>query len=123
MPLSTNDVRRAEGLPELKPKTVKLELNESEAHALAALLGKVGGSPEYSARKHLDSASRKLERLGYDWTRSIYRGRAQGALSFGNQVTKGHFRSLLDSSEIKWFDTEPTDPWKWEPVTLAEPKP
>jgi hypothetical protein len=49
---------------QITTKSYVLELSEDEAHALAAVLTKVGGSQEDSPRKHTEAVHRALDAQG-----------------------------------------------------------
>ena len=52
-----------------KVTSIILELSDKEAETLAAILGRVGGDPNGSPRKHTDSISTALGKAGFSWER------------------------------------------------------
>ena len=51
-------------IPAIKKKRIDLSLSHNEAEALALILGKVGGDPKRSRRKHAGAIYSALRKLG-----------------------------------------------------------
>jgi glutathionyl-hydroquinone reductase len=63
---------------EVREKRIVLELTEDEARTLHTLFQRVGGSPDYSPRKHIDTISDVLRDVGVEYLPEYRAGAAGG---------------------------------------------
>jgi hypothetical protein len=93
--------------------SILLTLTPDEADMLAAVLGKIGGSPSDSPRRHQESIRNALRRVGLNYDSAASWPLLSGHLRFGDyprpaepEFTPGYFQDTGDD-EVRWFESEP----------------